>query len=117
MLSEFARLLLLYRKSRGLTQAEIATHAAIEASLISKFERGTRYPDRTMVLAIAKALQLSQIETDDLLLAARFAPRNLGYLELGKKLEEFSSRIEKLQHTIENLDEKLAEIITTHSLE
>lgn len=111
---EFARLLVLHRKSRGLTQVQISVEVNATASLISKFERGTRFPDRPKVLGLARALHLSQIETDDLLVAAGYAPLRLGYLELDNKLKEFTSRIDKLERTIDAIDEKLTRLLNRH---
>ena len=74
--STFGILLKTYRQRAGLTQHELAVQAGLSPSTISRVEKGERGPPgkRKQVLALAKALGLSQDETDTLLLPAGLAP-------------------------------------------
>ena len=74
--SVFGTLLRTYRERAGLSQNELATQAGLSASTISRVEAGERSPlgKRRQVLALAKALGLSQGETDALLSAADLSP-------------------------------------------
>jgi transcriptional regulator with XRE-family HTH domain len=74
--SVFGTLLRTYRERAGLSQVELATQAGLSASTISRVEAGERSPlgKRRQVLALAKAMGLSQGETDALLSAADLSP-------------------------------------------
>jgi transcriptional regulator with XRE-family HTH domain len=65
-----------YREQAELSQSELATGAGLSASTISRVESGERGPlgKRKQVLALARALELSQADTDMLLSAADLAP-------------------------------------------
>ena len=74
--SVFGTLLRTYRERASLSQNELAAQAGLSASTISRVEAGERSPlgKRRQVLALAKALGLSQGETDALLSAADLSP-------------------------------------------
>lgn len=69
----FASLLRTYREERSLSQGHIAETAGFDRSYISYLERGLRNPTREVVLALARALNLSDQQRNTLLLGARFA--------------------------------------------
>lgn len=62
-----ARLLLNARKKLGLTQAEVATRAGLNANSYAKLERGEGKPARESIKGLKSALQLSPEEVDLLL--------------------------------------------------
>jgi transcriptional regulator with XRE-family HTH domain len=74
--STFGILLKTYRQRAGLTQHELAVQAGLSPSTISRVEKGERGAPgkRKQILALAKALGLSQEETDTLLMPAGLAP-------------------------------------------
>ena len=47
------------RRSRDLTQEEVATHIGISYQSISKWERGDGYPDITMLPTLANYFEVS----------------------------------------------------------
>jgi len=75
-MSTFGILLKNYRERAGLSQSELAVQAGLSASTISRVESGERGPlgKRKQILALAKALDLKQAETDALLSAADLSP-------------------------------------------
>ncbi len=68
----FARLLAQYRTERGWSKADLAKRADLDPSTITRFEQGTRAPERETVLQIAEAMALPVVERDRLLAAAGF---------------------------------------------
>lgn len=62
------------RKQRGLSQLDLATTADCSQRHISFLEVGRTRPSREMVQRLSLALGLSMRQTNDLLLAAGFAP-------------------------------------------
>jgi transcriptional regulator with XRE-family HTH domain len=75
-MSTFGMLLKEYRERAGLSQNELANQAGLSASTISRIESGERNAPRSrkQVVAMARALGLSQEEADILLSAGDFAP-------------------------------------------
>ncbi|HEY7117513.1 MAG TPA: helix-turn-helix transcriptional regulator [Tepidisphaeraceae bacterium] len=69
-------LLAYYRTTAGYSQNALARRAAIDHSLLHRYELGERRPSRGRTLALARALGLSQAETDELLQAAGLAPES-----------------------------------------
>jgi predicted ATPase/DNA-binding CsgD family transcriptional regulator len=68
----FGELLRRLREASGLTQEELAERAGVTAKAIGALERGARrYPYPHTVRALATALQLSTLQRDDLIAAAR----------------------------------------------
>jgi len=68
----FAHLLEHLRESRGLSKAELAKRAGVDPSSITRFEQGTRAPERATVLHLAQAMVLPMVDRDRLLAAAGF---------------------------------------------
>jgi len=83
-MSTFGMLLRTYRERAGLSQNDLSAQAGLSASTISRVESGDRAPPRRrrQVLVLAKALALSQEETDILLSAADMAPSTAPELSL-----------------------------------
>lgn len=71
-ISEFARLLERLRHERGWTKADLAKRADLDPSSITRFEQGTRNPDRETVLQLANAMALPMVERDRLLAASGY---------------------------------------------
>jgi transcriptional regulator with XRE-family HTH domain len=74
MQAQFGQLLAYYRQRAGISQSRLARMIHVDHSFVSRLEHGTRGPSRETVLAIARALNLSDQERDELLLSARYAP-------------------------------------------
>lgn len=70
--SDFGPLLTELRTARGWAQAKLAERSGLDPSSVSRFEAGTRAPERETVLAFADAMALPVIERDRLLAAAGF---------------------------------------------
>jgi len=60
------------RESRGLSKAELAKRTGYDPSTITRFEQGSRAPDRSAVLQLAQAMTLPLEERDRLLASAGF---------------------------------------------
>lgn len=69
----FGATLAAIRRSRRLSQANLARDAQVDHSTISRLECGSRVPSRAMVLALVDALQATDTERNLLLSAAGFA--------------------------------------------
>jgi transcriptional regulator with XRE-family HTH domain len=69
---EFGELLTRLRTARGWSQGKLAAQAAIDPSSVSRFEAGSRTPERETVIRLAEALVLPIIDRDRLLAAAGF---------------------------------------------
>ncbi len=69
---DFGPLLAELRTARRWSQAKLAERARLDPSSVSRFEAGTRGPERDTVLAIADALALPVIDRERLLAAAGF---------------------------------------------
>ncbi|KKK88848.1 hypothetical protein LCGC14_2739030 [marine sediment metagenome] len=72
---EFGSLLREVRKEKGFTQAELAEEAKLNQSTLSQFEGG-KLPNKRQIKSIASALDLDAAQTDQLLLAAEYAPES-----------------------------------------
>lgn len=68
----FANLLADLRKSRGLSKADLAKRAGVDPSSITRFEQGSRAPERDTVIDLANAMVLPMMDRDRLLAAAGF---------------------------------------------
>jgi transcriptional regulator with XRE-family HTH domain len=68
----FPKLLERLREERGLSKADLAKRASYDPSTITRFEQGSRGPDRDAVLQLAEAMTLPLIDRDRLLAAAGF---------------------------------------------
>jgi transcriptional regulator with XRE-family HTH domain len=60
------------RNERGFSKADLAKRANYDPSTITRFEQGSRAPDRAAVLQLAQAMTLPLVERDRLLAAAGF---------------------------------------------
>jgi len=69
---EFGDLLGRLRSARGWSQGRLAQQASIDPSSVSRFEAGSRTPERDTVNRLADALVLPLIDRDRLLAAAGF---------------------------------------------
>ncbi len=69
---DFARLLERLRDERGWTKADLAKRSNLDPSSITRFEQGTRSPDRETVIQLARAMALPGIEQDRLLASAGY---------------------------------------------
>ncbi len=98
-MSTFGILLKTYRERAGLSQNDLGTQAGLSASTISRVEQGERPPprQRSLALALCKALALSQAETDGLLSAADMAPGQAGELALHGRDETLFKIAQELQ--------------------
>jgi transcriptional regulator with XRE-family HTH domain len=83
-MSTFGNILKSYRERAGLSQSDLALQAGLSGSTISRVESGERSPlrKRSQVMALVKALGLTQAETDSLLSAADLAPSTATELSL-----------------------------------
>ena len=72
---ELGDLLRYWRRSRRMSQLDLANQAETTARYVSFVETGRANPSRHMVIRLAEALQVPFRERNDLLLAAGFAPR------------------------------------------
>lgn len=68
----FPGLLEQLRDERGFSKADLAKRAGYDPSTITRFEQGSRAPDRAAVLQLAQALTLPLGDRDRLLAAAGF---------------------------------------------
>lgn len=74
-MNDFALLLKTYRERRNLSQSALAREAGLDASFISRLERGERMPGTAnSVSKLAKALRLNDQERVDLMLCAGLVP-------------------------------------------
>jgi transcriptional regulator with XRE-family HTH domain len=67
-----ARLLQELRESRGLSKADLAKGAGVDPSSITRFEQGTRAPERETILQMARAMMLPMVDRDRLLAAGGY---------------------------------------------
>lgn len=95
-LPEFRARLTRLRTSRALSQAELAVKAGTTQHLISAYETGRAQPTAGMLVAVARALQVST----DQLLGLRRVPANSSTRKRPR------SRILRLVERIEELAEK-----------
>ncbi len=70
--SDFGPLLTELRTARGWSQAKLADRSGLDPSSVSRFEAGTRAPERETVTAFADAMALPVVERERLLAAAGF---------------------------------------------
>ena len=113
-ISSFADLLRKHRESAGKPLREVADKLQVDVSLVSKWERGERKPDRKQVVALAKYLKADaddlvvawlrdkvvyEVQNDELALKAmQAAEAQVAYNPLGKAT---------IERTIERLKELL----------
>jgi transcriptional regulator with XRE-family HTH domain len=71
-IAEFGPQLSELRQARGWSQVKLAQQAGLDPSTVSRFEAGSRAPERDTVLKIADALVLPVLDRERLLAAAGF---------------------------------------------
>ena len=69
---DFAHQLERLRDERGWTKADLAKRSSLDPSSITRFEQGTRSPDRATVIQISDAMALPVVDRDRLLAAAGY---------------------------------------------
>ena len=69
---QFAQLMEHYRSERGWSKADLAKRSGLDPSTITRFEQGSRAPERDTVLQIAEAMALPVADRDRMLAAAGF---------------------------------------------
>lgn len=74
MSTTFAEMLRYLRKQHGVSQNLVSERTTYDKSFISRLESQERKPTREAILRIAEAIELSDDETDQLLLMASFMP-------------------------------------------
>lgn len=67
-----ARLLTQYRQERGISKAELAEKTGLSPSSITRFEQGSRDPERETILLLSRAMVLPLADRDRLLAAGGF---------------------------------------------
>jgi transcriptional regulator with XRE-family HTH domain len=68
------RLLALLRRKAGLTQVELAKQAVVSRSMIGQIEIGERQPSRKLLRRLCDAMNLSEEDERQLVLAYEFRP-------------------------------------------
>jgi len=68
----FSALLQALRIARGWTKADLAKRSGFDPSSITRFEQGSRAPERDTVMQLADAMALPMTDRDRLLAAAGF---------------------------------------------
>lgn len=71
-IADFARQLERLRDERGWSKADLAKRSELDPSSITRFEQGTRNPDRETILQLSAAMALPLAERDTLLAAAGY---------------------------------------------
>lgn len=61
-----------YRSERGWSKADLAKRANLDPSTITRFEQGSRAPERDTVIMLADAMALPLADRDRMLAAAGF---------------------------------------------
>lgn len=69
---DFPQMLQSLRDQRGLSKADLAKRTGCDPSTITRFEQGSRAPDRETIIQLAESMVLPLIDRDRLLAAAGF---------------------------------------------
>jgi transcriptional regulator with XRE-family HTH domain len=77
----FGALLRRLRERRGLSQSALARSVGLSASTVNMLEAEVRNSSRETALALAQALDLDPVDTDDLLLAGTHLPSSYARLD------------------------------------
>lgn len=77
MNNSFAKNLRKLREERGLSQKQLGNQMYVNHSTIARWENGTRLPDATMILRLAKCLR---VEVNTLLMMAAQSDENLNVI-------------------------------------
>jgi transcriptional regulator with XRE-family HTH domain len=70
--TEFPTMLERLRDERGWSKADLAKRAGLDPSSITRFEQGSRHPDRETVLMLAETMALPLAHRDRLLASAGY---------------------------------------------
>jgi transcriptional regulator with XRE-family HTH domain len=70
--TEFGRLLAAYREELNWTKTQLAEHANLDPSSVSRLEGGSRTPELGTINVLASALKLSPVERERLIASAGF---------------------------------------------
>jgi len=106
--TSFAEVLRSLRERRGVSQLRLAKMAGIHHSLVSRYESGSRWPTRTTVIKLCRALGLDTADRMRLLAAAGFVlpsmDGNLGVLvselrRLALELDRLATQLETVLGT------------------
>lgn len=73
-----------FREARRVSQSKLAERAGFDHSYVSRLESGARTPTRDAVDQLASALELEQVNQDELLASAGFLPREISSLLSGE---------------------------------
>ncbi len=73
-----------FREARRVSQSKLAERAGFDHSYVSRLESGARTPTRDAVEQLAKAMDLDQINRDELLASAGFLPGEVSSLLSGE---------------------------------
>ena len=73
-----------FREARRVSQSKLAERAGFDHSYVSRLESGARTPTRDAVEQLAKALELEQVNRDELLASAGFLPGEVASLLSGE---------------------------------
>lgn len=69
-----------FREERRVSQSKLAERAGFDHSYVSRLESGARTPTRDAVVQLAQALELAELNQDELLASAGFLPREVASL-------------------------------------
>jgi transcriptional regulator with XRE-family HTH domain len=73
-----------FREARRVSQSKLAERAGFDHSYVSRLESGARTPTRDAVEQLARALELDQVNRDELLASAGFLPGEVASLLSGE---------------------------------
>ncbi len=73
-----------FREDRRVSQSKLAERAGFDHSYVSRLESGARTPTRDAVVQLAQALDLIELNQDELLASAGFLPREVSSLLSGE---------------------------------
>ena len=73
-----------FRETRRVSQSKLALRAGFDHSYVSRLESGARQPTRDAVEQLAQALELEQVNCDELLASAGFLPGEVSSLLSGE---------------------------------
>ena len=73
-----------FREARRVSQSKLAERAGFDHSYVSRLESGARTPTRDAVEQLAKAMELAQVNRDELLASAGFLPGEVASLLSGE---------------------------------
>ena len=86
-----------FREARRVSQSKLAERAGFDHSYVSRLESGARTPTRDAVEQLAQAMELEQVNRDELLASAGFLPGAVSSLLSGEP--EITEVLGLLQNT------------------